>query len=158
MKEFSLGQFSAHLIQSAALGEVVAHHVVDKAAKIVQADAKARIGMYQDGIGGFTAWANLADSTVTDRISKGFSPDEPLLRTGELRDSIEAKSSGNEAVVGSSDIVALYQECGTSKIPPRPFLGPAGYASQSNIGTMTAETMVAWVGGISWKKPPAITR
>lgn len=156
MADFNCRQFASHLLKLAALEEIVSHHVVKGAAKIIQSDAQSRIGSYQDGIGGFPAWANLADATVADRISKGFTPDDPLLRTGTLRDSIEVKAEGNEAIVGTPDEVALYQECGTSSIPPRPFLGPAGFASQHQIGAMAAKTMISWVGGLPWKEPPEL--
>jgi len=158
MGEFDCKGFAAHLMRTAAIGEVVTGHIVKKAAEVVQKDAQARIGSYQDGIGGFPAWANLAESTIQDRINKGFTPDDPLLRTGELRNSIEVQSEGHEAIVGTPDAVALYQECGTEKIPPRPFLGPAGYASRNDIGKIAAEIMIAWIGGTPWKRPPKLNR
>ncbi len=58
-------------------------------------------------------------------MSKGFPANNPLLRSGELRDSITMRSDGNGAIIGSPLDIALYQENGTEHIPPRPFLGPA---------------------------------
>lgn len=48
----------------------------------------------------------------------------PWLRTGVLRASISHETDGKNAVVGSSDPVAVDQELGTRSIPPRPFLAP----------------------------------
>lgn len=152
MMEFeSPATFARHLARMAAAGDAVSSHIVKKAATLVQKDAQDRIGEYQDGGNGFPAWANLAESTIADRIRKGFSPDEPLLRTGELRGSIEVEVSGSEAVVATADIVALYQEQGTEHIPPRPFLGPAAADSQKTIGASVAAILIAWVSGASWR-------
>ena len=91
-------------------------------------EAKEWIGFYHPG------WAPLAESTLEGwhghpgKIELGYAPpDNPLLRTGDMRDSIQSQaelaSYGAEGVIGSESKIALYQEMGTSKIPPRPFLG-----------------------------------
>ena len=95
---------------------------MEASAKVVQQDAKARIGHYQDG------WPALAESTVTEKRRLGYADaenDNPLLRTGERRDSIKVEASARGFVVGSADPVMGYQELGTSTIPPRPVLAPA---------------------------------
>lgn len=154
MKQFNgFASFARHLMRTAAIGEEVSSHLAKEGGKVVQKDAQARIGEYQDGVGEFTAWANLAESTVNDRLSKGFSPDDPLLRTGSLRDSIEVHEDGAEVVVGSASDIALYQECGTDKIPPRPFLGPAGFTSREKIERGVGLGTAAWVAGVGWKRP-----
>ena len=83
--------------------------------------AKAAIGTYLFG------WPQLAESTQADRSAKGYSPNEPLLRTGAMRDSLahraELSAEGAEGVVFSDDVKALWAELGTSRgEPPRPFL------------------------------------
>ena len=35
---------------------------------------QVRLGIYQDHLGPFNAWEPLADSTVSDRVNKGFTP------------------------------------------------------------------------------------
>lgn len=86
----------------------------------VSTQAKAVLGTYAYG------WPQLAASTQADRVRKGFAANEPLLRTGEMRESIrsEAVSAGfgAEGVVYSVDQIAVYQELGTKNIPARPFL------------------------------------
>lgn len=78
-------------------------------------------------------WKPLAARTVKEKIEEGFggqvSPTDPLLRTGDLRRSIEGAvvltSFGVAAVIGSKSSVARDQELGTATIPPRPFLALA---------------------------------
>ena len=98
--------------------------------------AKGFIGHYQAG------WAPLKPSTIADKTKKGFAPpDNPLLRTGDMRGSIdgkaEATSYGAEGAVGSESKIALYQEMGTSRgIPPRPFLATAMMHSQEKAAVL----------------------
>lgn len=91
----------------------------------IKETAKEELGSYQPAVGPFNAWDSLADSTKADRTAKGFSEDEPLLRSGELRDSIQSEVIGLAAIVGTKEEKGLWQEVGTETIPPRPFIGPA---------------------------------
>jgi hypothetical protein len=89
---------------------------------VAEAEAKAAIGTYTFG------WKQLAASTQTERAKLGYPPNDPLLREGNLQASIEHETTiepfGASGVVGSQDIVATYQEMGTSRgIPARSFLG-----------------------------------
>lgn len=93
--------------------------------KEIEETAKEEIGIYQPAYGAFDAWAPLAESTKADRVRLGYSEDEPLLRSGELRDSIESEVVGLAAIVGTRSEIGLWQEVGTAHIPPRPFIGPA---------------------------------
>ncbi|MGA8120389.1 hypothetical protein [Rouxiella badensis] len=94
-------------------------------AKEVEKEAKEEIGHYQQAVGPFEAWAPLAESTQEDRVRRGFSADEPELRTGELRDSIKSEASGLSSIAGSTSEVMLWQENGTAKMPPRAIIGTA---------------------------------
>jgi phage gpG-like protein len=126
---FNLMGFGALLERmSVVVEEEIAEGVKRGADKLKEA-AKARIGFYPaDG-----SWPQLADSTQEDRGKHGFAPNDPLLRTGELRESIGALVVGKHAVVGSDLDIALYQELGTEKIPPRPFLGSSAAAEAEAI-------------------------
>ena len=107
--------------------------------------AKSYIGEYQAG------WAPLAETTLNGwmgfpgKIELGYSPpDNPLLREGAMRESIGGEAAimpgGAEGVVGSRDIVALWQEMGTTRgIPPRPFLGLAMMQSQAAATVLFGE-------------------
>lgn len=134
MKEFgSLGQFAAHLLAVEAAEVLALHHGLKEVANAVEATAKAEIGHYQPAVGGFGAWPELADSTKADRVRQGFSENDPLLRTGELRDSIGHEIEGLEAIIGSESDVMVWQELGTKHIPPRPVLGPAAIVNEEKI-------------------------
>lgn len=114
------------LLNSASL--TVEHRLalaVREYAKEVEKEAKEEIGHYQQAAGPFPAWVPLAESTQQDRVSKGFSADDPELRTGELRDSIKSEASGLSSIAGSTSEVMFWQENGTAKMPPRSIIGIA---------------------------------
>jgi hypothetical protein len=115
--------------------------VIEKACQIVQKKAKAAIGQQHE------EWPALAESTIRDKAAHGFKTPAPLLRTGELRDSIQYTVSGTEGCVGSDLEVAVYQEMGTSRIPPRSFLVSSAIASEDKIHRMAAAAAVAALSG-----------
>ena len=94
---------------------------LDKVGELATTMAAAYIGTYQQG------WPALAESTIKEKAAAGYAVPAPLLREGEMRDSIrhEVDPILLELVVGSNDKTALFQELGTVRIPPRPFLGLA---------------------------------
>lgn len=143
VREFeSVAGFILHLAQAELAVRVAAHNALDRAAQIIELDAKAQLGTYQPDAGPFNAWPELADSTKADRSAAGFPEDEPLLRTGALRDSISREVQGDEAAVGSTSDIAVYQELGTPTIPPRPFLGPAAFKNKERIEAMLGQAVV----------------
>ena len=139
----NLTSFVLHLSAAAVAVRVAERRGLEQAALLIEKDAKAQIGRYQPAVGPFPAWAPLADSTVSDRVHKGYAPDEPELRSGELRDSITHEVAGTEACVGSTSDVMVYQELGTSKIPPRPILGPAAFRNEEAIRRIIGEHVVS---------------
>lgn len=143
----SLASFATHLLAVEIASRKALEKGLDNVAKLVQADAKQRIGEYQDATGPFPAWAPLKPDTIADRVSQGFTPDDPLLRSGDMRESIEREVQGLEAAIGSKSDIALYQEMGTATIPPRPFLGPAAYANKENIQKILGEAFVSGLTG-----------
>lgn len=149
MKEFkSLADFSAFTklaLPVLLVGEL--KHGLEKCAKAIEETAKAEIGTYQPAVGPFQDWEQLADSTVAQRERLGFTPNDPLLRTGELRGSIERQVHNLEAVIGSKSDIAAYQEFGTDKIPPRPFLGPAVIHNRKKIERIVGEAAVSGLAG-----------
>ena len=115
--------------------------IIERACQIVQAKAKAAIGKNHE------MWPPLAESTIADKARHGFPTPKPLLRTGEMRDSIEYVVHGNEGAVGSNSEIAVYQELGTSHIPPRSFLVSSAIASEDKIHRMAAATTIAAFSG-----------
>lgn len=147
MNEFSLSGFAAHLAEVLIEAEHAAHEGLEEAARVVEAEAKAEVGVYQDQAGPFAAWAELADSTKNDRVRSGFSENDPLLRSGELRDSIEHTVIGKTAYIGSDSPIAEYQELGTSRIPPRSFLGGALFRKGDEVAQIIGSRFVGALVG-----------
>lgn len=120
---------------------------LETSAKLIEKTAKAEIGKYQPAVGPHPAWPELAESTQRERERLGFSPDEPLLRKGDLRDSIEREVHNLQAVIGSKSDIAAYQEFGTDKIPARPFMGPAAFLNQDKIAKILGGATVRGLFG-----------
>lgn len=144
MNEFTLGTFAAFC--AGEFGHNIQHgreKALEVAAKIIQAEAKRVIGTYDYN------WPQLAESTQADRSKKGFPANEPLLRTGALRDSIHVTivEPGHIAIVGSDSDNAVYQEFGTSTIPARPFLGGAVASTKKEIRKVVREIVGAAASG-----------
>jgi HK97 gp10 family phage protein len=72
-------------------------------------------------------WPPLAESTIEDKVRKGFPVPSPLRRTGEMAESYKYELRPGElaVAVGSEEKTALFHEFGTSRMPPRPVLSRA---------------------------------
>lgn len=138
-----------------AVGEMVTH------------EAQDMIGEYQKAAGPFPEWAELSEATLQGGVSPeghrypgkvelGYAPpDNPLLRTGQMRGSIEWSASASEVVVGSHDPIAAFQEFGTHKIPPRPFIGLAMFRMAHEATDMAVKfIMSAFCGDPKPHVPP----
>lgn len=128
----TLAQAAAHFLGAAARCEEELVGVVTTVTEVAAANARGFVGHEQDD------WAPLSSATVEGfRHELGFwvmgkrelgygGYENPLERTGSLRDSIETEVDGLVGIVGSNQKAALYQEMGTAfaryPIPPRPFL------------------------------------
>jgi phage gpG-like protein len=115
----TLGEFEAILSANINTAEPRILIALDKVGELAETLAAAYIGHEQP------SWAPLAASTIADKKKKGYAVPAPLLREGDMRDSIhkELLPGLNAVVVGSKEKKALWQEMGTSRgIPPRPFL------------------------------------
>jgi len=141
MKEFSLLGFAAELTAIERDIQASGPMIVERACQMVQKKAKRAIGKEHE------LWAPLAQSTIADKQAHGFPTPKPLLRTGELRDSIEYTVAGNEGAVGSNLDRAVWLEMGTSRMPPRSFLRSSAISSEDKIARMaTAVTVAAFEG------------
>jgi hypothetical protein len=141
VKTFSLLGFIAELPAIERDWHASGPMIVKKACEIVQKKAKAAIGKDHE------MWAPLAESTIADKAQHGFATPKPLLRTGELRDSIQYTVHGLEGAVGSDLDIAVYQELGTSRIPPRSFLVSSAISSEDKIRRMAGAAAVAALSG-----------
>ncbi len=92
---------------------------LDKVGELAATMSVHYLGTYQEG------WPALKPETIASKAHG----DTPLLETGHMRDSISHEvnpfSVVAEVIVGSTDKKAVWQELGTSRIPPRPFLSLA---------------------------------
>lgn len=134
----TLSEFAKLLTDAAIANEAEGQGIV-KACELVQKTAKSYIGHY-DHPGG---WAQLAQATQADRVRQGFPANEPLLRTGSMRDSLKIDGPyhrGNETwgFVYSASPIARYMESGTSRTPPRPFLSTAAMEMTSQVHAILA--------------------
>ena len=130
MTEFSLIGLATFLTEAMVEMEHAKHSALEKAAKIVEDGSKKAIGTYEFG------WPPLAPSTLEKKAA-----DTPLLETGEMRDSIRHEVEGDTARIGSDLDYALYQEVGTSHIPPRSFLMQSAVHHRDEIVHEIGETM-----------------
>lgn len=125
MPSMSLAQFIGHMAASINHLKHAEHAAMEKACLLVENEAKASIGHYQQQAGPFLPWQELSEATKDERVRLGFPENEPLLRTGQMRDSIQHVVGDREGCIGTDDPIAEYQELGTSRIPPRSFLAGA---------------------------------
>lgn len=164
MGEFSLGSFAAHLAGAVAAMDHAEHHALERAARLVEREAKRSLGHYQDAIGPFAAWEPLHESTLEGgrspktghffrgKIELGYASagdDNPLEREGGLRDSIHSEVGHREAVVGSNSVYAAVQELGDpeNNQPPRSFLGGAAARKAEEVARIIGEHTVATILG-----------
>lgn len=148
MKEFgSLLAFAEHVGKVAVELVIAEHEGLERACIIVETEAKASIGEYQGQAGPFAAWAELADATKADRSAQGYPDNEPELRSGETRDSIEHKVVGKDGWVGSDSEILEYQELGTSHMPARSILGGAAFRKTDEVvHVIAADVVLALMG------------
>jgi HK97 gp10 family phage protein len=111
--------------------------IIAKACELVANAAKDALGTYEFG------WVSLKPETIARKM-RG---DSPLLETGELRASIEWQAHGLHGEVGSNLDKAVWMEFGTSRIPPRPFLGAAAAQMENEIHKMAAKAVMAVIAG-----------
>ena len=137
-----------------AIPEAVQVGVSDGAA-LIKKETQAQIGHYLEGPESGLPTAPLADSTINDRIRKGFSPDDPGLRTGDMRDSYGIRVSGAglrvDASIGSDDIKAVVFELGRMEQnnyqPPRPELSVAAFRNEEKVARGIGRMVVRAIEG-----------
>jgi len=109
------------------------HALADMSTPMRQAEeiiAKAIDRNFETQSDGSESWESLAESTVKDRLSKGFPGDQPILeRTRDLRNSMKGSHDQESAAVGPSEdvVYARLQNDGSAegevpRVPARPYL------------------------------------
>lgn len=141
----SLGAFAAHLRHLIAGAEAVERRAVDKGSEELLTAVKEVIGVYQTDP---VVWPALAESTVDERVRQGFTPDEPLKRSGQYADSFEREVKDHRhAVVGTHDERAAALEYGYKRIPARPAVGAAVAQKGEGIAHGMGLTIIHYVAG-----------
>jgi phage gpG-like protein len=123
----SMAALATHLAGAVVADiELANRHSLAAAAQILKDDMRGQIGEYQGALGDYPAWEPLAESTEDEKARVGAPAEAPLERFGDLQKSFRSELVGNnEAIIGSTDPVMEFHEYGTSKMPPRPVVGPA---------------------------------
>lgn len=126
--ELTLAGFATLTTGMAAKLDKIQRDCLESGAKVLEKEAKRVLGTYDYG------WMQLADATKEDRISRGYTPNEPGLREGDMRDSIEhVVVNAHEAQIGSNDDKMLWFDIGTPNQPPRPVFQPAAIAKGEEV-------------------------
>lgn len=101
------------------------HEMLVVATKELLGETRKTFGEYQAGSGVYPDWPELAQATKDDRAAQGYTENDPLLRTGDLRDSYYAQVEGLQGGVGSDEEKALAMEVGDPRhnVPARSTLG-----------------------------------
>jgi hypothetical protein len=146
VRQFTLTSFAAFLGEAAVALPIAEHRALEHAAVIVETEAKRVIGTYDYG------WPQLADATQADRVAKGFSPNDPGLRSGAMRDSIERTVLAHEAQIGSNDEHLVWFDQGTSKQPPRSVLMGAAVHKEVEVVHAIGRTLEAHLAGSALPK------
>jgi phage gpG-like protein len=145
MKFGSIAAFVAFLETRPRAVEEAEKLGLDAAGKMLRREARDMIGEE------IPQWADLAPATVQEKQRLGYtgqvSATDPLLRTGELRNSIDYEVGEHKVTLGSTDPIAPFQEHGTAKIPPRPFIGSTMYRSGKDAGGLVANYIMGAVVG-----------
>ena len=107
-------------------------------ARITKSRAVSKFGVYQPQAGPFPAWKPLTATTRHIREAAGFTPNDPLVRTGALKASVGAMHGDTWAETGSNDDVMYIMEAGDNTTPPRPVFGPTLVESETEIRALIA--------------------
>lgn len=150
MKIFdSPGKFAAYFTRTLEKEVAFIDLSLKKIGKIVTKKAKSEFGEYQPTTGPFSQWPQLADATQRERIELGYTPNDPLLRSGDLRDSISyvVDLKDLSVYIGSTSDIMPDHEFGTVRIPARPVLGPALFTEKKKIKEVIAAGFVTGLTG-----------
>ena len=107
--------------------------------------ALARLDMPATKARGTRLAADILSQAVAESLSHppGSNSALPALRSGALRASIATVSDTDGAVIFSDAPAAVFQEFGTARMTPRPFLGPAATAHADQAAQAIADTIRA---------------
>lgn len=147
-REFdSFGAMALHLLTAGPALALALHEGLDHLGTTLVNRMAGKPGTYQAKSGPFPAWAPLAQSTEDRKQRMGFAVDNPLIERGDLADSFSHGVEGLTLLAGSKDPKMVFHEFGTSRMPPRPVVGPAGYESREMIERLVGAAVVTGMIG-----------
>jgi hypothetical protein len=106
----TLKQLAARLEAMAAKAAVAPEVAAARLAPVMIATAKEVIGTH--------VLRDLMESTQAERVRLGFTPNDPLKRTGSFQDTIEGGALGPVAFAGTNDPRGEWFEFGTVHAAP----------------------------------------
>lgn len=137
--------------RAAALDNAI-ESALEAVGKHVEEVIEEKFGEYQDAAGDYPKWKALAESTQKERTRLGFAPNEPLLRKGNLRESISyVTDSGpieDSVTIGSTSQIVFFHEVGyfnarTQRfVEPRATHGPALIEERDEIRGLLGTAVV----------------
>lgn len=102
---------------------------VKKAARDTMYDFRSKVvkmhGKYQEGAGDYPDWEELAPSTIRKRTKAGYTPDDPLLASGQMVEAWEIEEGSNSITLENDTPYAGFNEEGTEHTPQRSTVGLA---------------------------------
>jgi phage gpG-like protein len=134
---FGLAEFAAKLAAADVALDIGGEIALAKSCELLSQASKDLIGVPKD------EWPPLAPSTLAHKDGVNT----PLLETGEMRDSITWNSDAHEGYVGSNNKKLVWNELGTSRIPPRPVLGLALTQNEHKVERLVEKEVAAAIGG-----------
>lgn len=146
----SMLEFSNHLAGRQVAIYAAMQKQLHEIGRVMSNKMQTHLGTYHPAIGPFPRWQPLAFSTLhgfgpwPGKIALGQAPpDNPLIAKGDLHNSFSYDVRGIEMEVGSTDPVMKFHEWGTSRMPPRPVVGPVAFRSIDRIKQLAAAAVVA---------------
>lgn len=118
----SLTSFERFLSKKAALAAPTVATAVGEATAVFFASAYETFGDKSKLLLLAPATIKRREYLIATQMPNVGGADSPLLFTGQLRSHLEFFHEGFVGGVGSPDNIMLWQELGTSRIPPRPLL------------------------------------
>ena len=147
-REFdSFGALATHLLTAGPSMALALHEGLDNLGRKLVKDMEGRPGRYQPGVGPFPAWAPLSPATEDRKAALGQPAGSPLVAEGDLKASFSHETQGLTLVAGSKDPKMVFHEFGTSRMPPRPVVGPAGFENKDTIQKLVGAAAVVGLIG-----------
>lgn len=141
-----LGEFANFLEERVGVEESALALAAEMSADVMYEKAKK---IYGDS----SKLAPLAQATQDERVSLGYTPNDPLLRDGRLlRDSLEKAHVGAIGGIGSDEIIHYYHEHGYinamsgASVPARPVFRLAFQESAPELEAIVKEVIQGVLG------------